>query len=722
MNKTLLWAGVSVAIMAAVVAFVLMSGEPPASPVAVEATDATPAPAQPATPAPASRRPVSGPRIERADFEPRNWMTHGRTYDEQRFSPLDRVNEGNVESLALAWYVDLPTRRGLEATPLVVDGRMYTTGAWSVVYALDAATGEELWTYDPEVPRSHGALACCDVVNRGVALWNQNVYVATLDGRLLALDAGTGSLVWETPSTDPALPYTIVGAPRVVKEHVIIGNSGARFGVRGYVSAYDVRTGELAWRFYTVPGDPEQPSESQALERAAATWEGDAWWRDGGAGGTVSDAIAYDPALGLLYIGTGGGSPTSRFARSPGGGDNLYLSSIIALNPDSGEYVWHYQTTPGETRGYGATQHLMLAELPMEGGSRKVLMQAAMNGFFYILDAATGELLSADSFVPVNWATGVDLETGRPVENPGADFATLPQFTMPSPFGAHNWQPMAFHPGNGLVYVPTIEMPWVFGQDRGFRHRPNRWNSGTDAMLAALPDDPADAQKALEPIGGALIAWDPIRRRQTWRVEHAGAWNGGLLSTAGNLIFQGTADGRLNAWSATSGRRLWYAETQTGVTAPPITYAVDDEQYVAVMAGWGGWFALAGGRAALTPGMRNVSRVLVYKAGGTASLPPLPDMPPLPEPPVMQVSAGELVVGKKLYHDHCAVCHGEGAVSAGVLPDLRRLSQNQHAQWEDIVLNGSLAEQGMPGFSSELIDSDAEAIRAYVIKRARDES
>jgi len=402
---------------------------------------------------------VDGLRLAAAKEDGRNWLTHGRTYSEQRYSPLDQVRADNVAKLAPAWSLELDTWRGQEATPLVIDGVMYTTTAWSKVVAINAATGEELWQYDPMVPREVAAKGCCDVVNRGLAAWKGRLFLGTLDGRLVAIDAATGKPVWSVQTTDRSLPYTITGAPRVVKGKVIIGNGGAEYGVRGYVTAYDAETGEQAWRFYTVPGNPADGFESDAMKKAAETWFGE-WWKGGG-GGTVWDAIVYDPELDLLYIGVGNGSPWNHRQRSEGKGDNLFLSSIVALRPDTGEYVWHYQTTPGETWDYTATQPIILADLTINGEPRKVLMQAPKNGFFYVLDRATGALISARNFVPITWASGVDMATGRPVEDPKARYAEAPALVVPAPMGAHNWHPMSFSPKTGLVYIPAQEVPLV---------------------------------------------------------------------------------------------------------------------------------------------------------------------------------------------------------------------------------------------------------------------
>ena len=523
--------------------------------------------------------PVDGKRILNADKEPHNWLSHGRTYSEQRYSPLDKINDKNVGKLGVAWSFEMPAKRGMEATPLVIDGRMYTTSAWSVVYALDAKSGKLLWTYDPKVPRNWAKRACCDVVNRGVAAWGDKVYVGTIDGRLVALEAKTGKVVWDVNTINRSQAYTITGAPRIVKGKVIIGNGGAEFGVRGYVSAYDAETGKMAWRFYTVPGDPKKGFESKTMEMAAKTWTGQ-WWKYGG-GGTVWDSMAYDAELDLLYIGVGNGSPWDRDVRSPKGGDNLFLSSIVALKPDTGEYVWHYQTTPGDTWDYTATQHMILLNAKIAGEDRKLLVQAPKNGFFYVLDRTNGELISAEKFVQVTWASKVDLKTGRPVETKNARYPDpkKPQFTFPSPFGGHNWHPMAYSPKTGLVYLPAQEMPFVYGKRKGFKYKPGEWNLGVKFSHSSLPEDRKAAAKIIPLLKGRLLAWDPVKNKKVFSIEHPGPWNGGVLATAGNLIFQGTPGGTFNAYRADNGKKLWSTHAQTGVVAAPATYAVDGEQY-----------------------------------------------------------------------------------------------------------------------------------------------
>ncbi len=663
-------------------------------------------------------------RLVTADSDTANWVTHGRTYSEQRFSPLDRINVDTVKDLGLAWYVDFDIGRGQETTPLVVDGVIYATSSWSKVYALDAASGRMLWKFDPEVPGETAIKACCDVVNRGVAFWNGRVFVGTLDGRLIALDAKTGQEVWSVVTVDQSQPYTITGAPRVVRGNVIIGNGGAEYGVRGYVSAYDASMGALSWRFYTVPGDPSKPVEHPDLRAAAATWTGE-WWKLGG-GGTVWDSMAYDAELDLLYIGVGNGSPWNQKLRSPGGGDNLYLSSIVALRPGSGEYVWHYQTTPGEMWDYTATQHMVLADLEIEGVARKVLMQAPKNGFFYVLDRANGKLLSATPYAPINWASGVDMQTGRPIVNPDAYYPTTgkPWLAMPGLLGAHNWHPMSFNPTTGLMYIPSFELGFPYVADNKFEPRQLAVNLGIDLEAASLPQDAQVKAQVLSAVRGHLIAWDPVAKRKMWDVEHAAAWNGGVLSTAGNLVFQGTAAGEFVAYEASSGRKLWTYAAQEGIVAPPITYAVGSDQYVLVAAGWGGVFALLTGEIARQNSKAGQNgRLLAFKLGARQALPPAEiQRRPLSKLPERFGDAALIEQGKSTYQRFCAGCHGDSAVSGGVLPDLRRSgAAGDKAAWHAIVREGVLRARGMVSFAGELTVEDAEAIRAYVAQRASED-
>jgi PQQ-dependent dehydrogenase (methanol/ethanol family) len=662
---------------------------------------------------------VDKERLVGADSDPSNWLTHGRTYDEQRFSPLDQVSRENVGELGLAWYFDVPTRRGMEATPIVVNGRLYVTGSWSIVYALDAATGKELWRYDPEVPKSWGQYACCDVVNRGVAVWGDSAFVGTLDGYLVALDAATGTERWRVDTINRQAPYTITGAPRVVNGLVIIGNGGADFGVRGYVSAYDADDGEMRWRFYTVPGNPEDGFENEALEEAASTWNGE-WWKYGG-GGTVWDSMAYDPELDLLYIGVGNGSPWNQRIRSPGGGDNLFLSSIVALRPDTGEYVWHYQTTPGESWDFTATQHIILADIEIGGASRKVLMQAPKNGFFYVLDRSNGKLISAEPYVSISWATAVDEDTGRPIEVPGARYADGVFIVKPSGLGGHNWHSMAFSPTHKLVFLPSQDFFAPYVDEPDFEFTEGFWNSGVEFEGLQTPEDPAVAAELVGSMTGQLVAWDPVTQKEVWRYQHAGPWNGGALATAGNLVFQGSLIGEFAAYDASNGKRLWQFPSQTGIAAAPISYSVADQQHIAVAAGWGSIFGLLGSEGTASLGLKNRSRILAFKLGGEAALPAIVEVAamPVPEPPSSDADPLQLAQGKDVYYERCLPCHGIDVAGGGVLPDLRRLTKEKHDIWDAIVLDGMLRDIGMPAFGQILSKEDSDAVHAFVIERAR---
>ena len=664
---------------------------------------------------------VDATRLTAADTEPGQWMSHGRTYSEQRFSPLDRINRDTVAGLGLSWFADFDTHRGQEATPLVVDGVLYVSTAWSKVNAYDAASGKALWTYDPQVPGEWAVNACCDVVNRGVAVWGGKVFVGSFDGRLIALDAATGRELWDVDTVDRTKPYTITGAPRVVKGKVLIGNGGAEFGVRGYVSAYDAATGAMAWRFYTVPGDPSKGFEQPILEKAAETWSGK-WWTLGG-GGTVWDSMAYDPELDLLYIGVGNGSPWNHLFRSEGKGDNLFLASIVALDPDDGSYVWHYQTSPGETWDHTATQHIVVADLRLDNQVRRVVMQAPKNGFFYVLDAKTGELISARNFTDITWATHVDMKTGRPVETAGARFykTNAPFLSRQNPNGAHTWHPMSFSPQTGLVYIPLHLQNFTYSHESDFT--PTQMTTNLGIRRGLMPSDPAERALARQNnSGGRLIAWDPVAQREVWRVERQGAANGGVLSTAGGLVFQGTGMGDFVALDAKTGGQLWSAETQTGVIAAPITYAVGSTQYVAIVVGTGGSWAMQGTPASMNGNtLPNRSRLLVYAMDGAAKLPE-PAPPPVRQlsPPPATAPREIVARGEKTFGTYCGRCHGrEGAANAGILPDLRYSKALESSDlWSAVVLGGVLKANGMASFAPVVNAEEAEAIRAYVIAQA----
>ncbi|MBL0966554.1 PQQ-dependent dehydrogenase, methanol/ethanol family [Blastomonas sp. UPD001] len=668
---------------------------------------------------------IDGARIIKADGS--EWLSYGRTYDEQRFSPLDQINTGNVGELGLAWYADLDTARGQEATPLVIDGKIYVTTAWSKVKAFDATTGKPLWDYDPKVPGETGVKACCDVVNRGLAAWGNMLFLGTLDGRLIALDRGTGREIWSKVTVDQAKAYTITGAPRVIDGMVIIGNGGAEFGVRGFVAAYDAATGKQLWKFYTVPDRPGA-NEAEYLKAAETSWKGE-YWNIGG-GGTVWDAMAYDPELGLLYVGVGNGSPWNQAYRSPGGGDNLYLSSIVAIRVKTGEYAWHYQTTPGETWDYTATQHIMLADLEIGGKTRKVLMQAPKNGFFYVIDRATGEFISANNFVPVNWATGIDQQTGRPIENPAArvDKTGKPFIVSPGPLGAHNWHPMAYDAKQKLVFIPAQITAYPYIPAAGWKPSKIGFNVGMDTANNAMPADNAVREAAKKATKGVLIAWDPVAQKERWRVTLGGPWNGGVLATAGGLVFQGNAMGNFVAYDSASGKNLWSFEAQTGVVAAPMTYSIDGEQYVAVLAGWGGaWPITAGVLSDMSGPVRNISRLLVFKLGGKAKLPAMPAADALPlDPPGLTAAADVVQGGAQLYGRYCTVCHGDAAVQAsargGIIPDLRYSGTLASAEnWQMIVHGGALKDNGMVSFAPVMSKPEIDSIRQYVIARANED-
>lgn len=675
---------------------------------------------------PAGPAAVDEARIAAADREPGNWMSHGRTYTEDRYSPLDAINRENVSQLGLAWSYEMRVPRGAEATPLVVDGVMYATSAWSMVYALDAATGEELWVFDPEVPRERGASACCDVGNRGVAVWNGRVYVGTIDGRLIALDARTGAKIWDVVTVDQSRPYTITGAPRVARGLVFIGNGGAEFGVRGYVSAYDARSGDLRWRFYTTPNPRETDGAASDVVRdtALATWNPDAGaWLESGGGGTAWDALVFDQETDTLWIGVGNGSPWNREIRSPSiegrNNDNLFLSSVVGVDPDTGAYKCHYQETPGETWDYTATQPIVLTSLTIEGRERRVLLHAPKNGFFYVIDREDCGLISAGSIATQTWASGVDLATGRPIENADARFAAATAIVLPSPFGAHNWHPMSMSRDTGLVYIPVQEMAQDYTADPAFVYRPGRWNTGT--VHAPLPTDRATRAAVRNSMRGFLLAWDPVSQMEAWRVDLGPPWNGGTLATAGGLVFQGMLDGRFRAYNAQTGEQLWQFDNQAATMGGPMTYEVDGVQYVASLASDGSLGFLPAGLIVANPRDEPANaRVNVFRLGGAASL-PARDLARIetPRPPTIRASAQTVARGAAVYTQFCMVCHGSGVISGGVLPDLRRAASLQDATvWRQTV-HGARAANGMPDFTQWVGAGDAEAIRAYVASEAR---
>jgi len=659
-----------------------------------------------------------------------DWNHIGFDAKEQRFSPLDQINENNVGKLGIAWFKDLPDARGQEATPIVVDGKLYISTAWSKVFAYDAKTGKELWSYDPGVAGEKAVDACCDVVNRGVAINRGKLFFGTIDGRLIALDANTGARLWETQTTDNSKPYTITGAPRVVKNMVIIGNGGAEFGVRGYVSAYDTRGGTLKWRFYTVPnpeGKPDGAASDEIFEKAAAATWSDGEWKESGGGGTVWDSIVYDEELDQLYFGVGNGNPWNHGLRSGGEGDNLFLSSIVAVNPDTGKYLWHYQETPAETWDYTATQPIIQAELAIDGKMRKVLYHAPKNGFFFVVDRIDGTLISAEPFVDgINWAEGYDLETGRPIENPDARFYKTgePFIAIPGALGAHNWHPMSYNPETGLVYIPAQQIPQGFDvpvSDIDKKRERLGFNVGIGWAIGQLPDDKEVYKAAIAATTGQLVAFNPKSGKVEWSVDYPAAWNGGTMTTAGNLVFQGTSTGFFKAYTADKGQELLSLPMQSGIVSAPSTYMIDGEQYVAFLTSKGGVFPLVAGVAGgVTRQVPNIPRLVVLKLGGKAKLPALPAKDDLVwDPPEQTGTPEQIAAGKALYGRNCMVCHGDSAVGNGFTPDLRVSGVLPDIEaWASVVTGGSLKQHGMVGFGSQLSAAQVENIRHYVVERS----
>lgn len=635
-----------------------------------------------------------------AEPQAANELTSGRTYAEQRYSPLTQINASNVRGLCLAWYLDLPRQGSLQATPLEVDGTLYFPASNGHTFAVDARTGRERWHYDPDLANhplnTHTVLFGA---NRGVAYWKAKIYVGTVDGRLVALDSRTGRVLWEQQTLEHSSQGRILsGAPVAFKGKVIVGQAGYSTA-RAYVTAYDAETGQQQWRFYTVPGDPTKGFENSAMAMAAQTWSGE-WWKQGG-GGSVWDSIVYDPDFNRVYIGTGNPYPHDARTRDPRGGDNLFTSSIVALDADTGAYVWHYQATPHDTWNYDSTMPMVLADLKIDGNPRKVLMQAPKNGFFYVIDRATGKLISAEKFGKVTWAEKVDLKTGRPIENPQSRYPNGPVAVWPSALGLGSWQRMSFNPKTGLVYIPAIKMGMRYGAKTG----------GFD------PSDPDDGT-------GSLLAWDPVAQKKRWEVRYTQTlWNGGTLATAGNLVFQGTGRGQFIAYDARDGRELWSFNAGLGIIAAPMSYAIDGVQYISLLVGYGGTANIG---KVTDYGWRyneQTRRLLTFALGKHAALPP--GSPPRFEvravdDPDFSIDAHQAAQGEKLSF-RCSSCHGIHLENfAGIAPDLREsvLAKNWEA-FDAIVRGGMLAAMGMPRFE-DLSEEEARALFMYVRKRARE--
>jgi quinohemoprotein ethanol dehydrogenase len=666
--------------------------------------------------------------------DPDQWPAAGRDSAGTYHSPLQDINTSNASKLGFAWEYKLGTHRGLEATPVVIDGVLYTSGNFGVVYALDAATGTERWVYDPGVDGQAGRYACCDAVNRGVAVWKDRVYVASLDGYLHAIDSSTGKRVWKVdtlPARGPKTPYTITGAPVVAGNLVVIGAGGGDFrGVRGYVAAFDIRTGILQWRFYTVPKDPALGAQDQPhLVEAIKTWDPRHRWEAGG-GGPAWDGISYDPAQKLIYIGTGNAAPYDIKEDGRKGGDNLYTASIIALH-ETGQLAWYYQVVPGDMWDFDSTQKMILADLTVNRKPRKVLMQASKNGFYYVLDRVTGELISAKPFAFANWTKGIDPKSGRPIPNPAVNYDRSPKLIFPWEGGAHSWQPMSFDPRTHRAFIPVMEMGDVQIETS---HLPAGLVEGqfTSPMVPAEDYDPkalASLYGTLPPLDslarglppaegrGFLRAWDPAKQRLVWEIPTEAYWNGGVLSTDGGLVVQGDIAGRLNIYSADSGNLLKSVELGSSVMAAPMSYRVGGIQFIAVMAGYGGGqigAPLPENSAAYRYG--NNGRIIALKLGG-GSVPMPPDVitQPLPQPPPREGTRAQIDAGEVLFSRFCSRCH---VLGRAVLPDLRRLTPEKHQLFYDIVLKGALAPLGMGRFDDVLGRADAEAIHAYIVDEA----
>ena len=701
------------------------------------------APAPSASAASASSTPTKFGEIDRERLlnvasEPGSWLTSGRDFGETHYSPLDQINRQTADRLGFAWQYETFTKRGLEATPIVVDGVMYTSGVMGRVYALNAKTGEELWTFDPEVDPQVDRGTCCDEVNRGVSVWKGKIYVAAFDGRLFALDGKDGKVIWQADTIiDHKRGYSSTGAPEVAGNVVVIGNGGAEYDARGYVSAYDLETGKLAWRFFIVPGDPKKPYENPELEMAAKTWDPNSRW-DVGLGGTAWNALVYDPELNLLYVGTGNAALYSYHDRSPSGGDNLFLTSILAINPDTGRLKWYYQEVPGDRWDYTAVQPIMLTDLTIDGVKRKVLMQAPKDGYFYVLDRETGKLISAEPYVPQNWSKGIDPVTGRAQVNiEAADYTNGPKYIYPSSMGGHSWHAMSYSPDTGLVYIPTIEAGMVmFDMTKGHVYRPGLTNTGVVNIMGGVinlstASYPPEIEKALK--SGELFkdypnigmrtylqAWDPVKQKKVWQTPDAEWWDrAGVLATAGRVLFQGTGTGQFRVMSDENGEILKELEVGSTIMAAPMTYTIDGEQYVSVMAsfGGGGWYIPHPTSATYKYG--NLGRILTFKLdGGAVPIPPElgPDAP-IPQPPAQTASAETIKKGQDLFGANCRGCHSNQTRTLSA--DLRRMSPETHEQFKDIVLHGALRAGGMPQWDDVLSDADADALHAYLIDLAQ---
>lgn len=661
---------------------------------------------------------VTQERALNAEKNVQDWLLYGRDYGQQHYSPLDQINLVNVSNLGLAWSTNVASTDGLIATPIIVDNVIYISGSFSHVFAFDARTGKQLWHFDPLVRRDLSIMNSWGVrTNRGVAVWEGKVYVGTGDCRLIAIDAETGKSLWDIYACDSKKQYSITGAPHVANGLVFMGNAGADHAVRGYVSAFDAETGDEKWRFYTVPGDPAKGFENKHMEMAAKTWSGESPWKYGG--GTVWDAMTYDPEFNSLYIGTSCGIPWNYSKRSPDGGDNLFMCSIIALDADSGEYKWHYQTVPGDAWDYDANMHMLLAEITVNGVKKKVLMQAPKNGFFYVLERESGKLISANNIVKVTWAKEIDIKTGRPVEIPGARYYENEggeAIVYPSAFGSHNWQAMSYSPKTGLVYIPATNYP------SKFKVTDTAAFIGME-LVVDLYTFPADSEPPKDI--AKLIAWDPLSQSSRWEVDYPYTANGGLLSTAGGLVVQGTATGKVKIYSDDTGQLLWSAKTGSAIQAAPVTVDIDGEQYLIVAAGWGGANRIVAPFIGASMDARGPSRLLAFKLNGSQpNIVTNMHVPFIKPPRDKPASINNIEQGKALFNAHCSLCHGidaEGGGYGSSIKDLRRINEYTFSRWFNIVLDGERNILGMPSFKDYMDKTEAGYVRDFVISRGWEE-
>ena len=646
-----------------------------------------------------------------------DWPAVGGSADETSYSRLTAIDTGNVDKLGLAWSLDLPGEVTLEATPLAVDGKLYFSGSYAAVYAVDALTGKQLWKFDPQTwkhnpDKMHFSFGA----NRGVAYENGKVFVAALDGRLFALDAATGKELWVTETVPEGALNISTGAPRVMNGKVIIGNGGADFGARGFVTAYDANTGKQLWRFYTTPGTAEQNRGDPAMEAAAKTWGAD-FTRNGGGGGTVWNGMTFDPEMNRIYIGAGNAGAYDPLIRDPNSkGDNLYTSSIVALDADTGKYIWHYQQNPRDSWDYKATPNIQTATLQIEGKPRKVIMHAPTNGFFYVLDRETGKLINEPGKTTViTWAKGIDMETGRPIEEPNIRYETGLTEIWPGTIGGHNWQAMSYSPKTGLVYIPIQQIGARFSK-RGDASE-NAFNV-MGLLLEPIIKKEGDGK-------GYLVAWDPVAQKEAWRVANANLWNGGTLATAGDLVFQGTAEGTFNAYHARTGEKLWSFDAGLGIVAAPMSFSAGGKQYVSILVGYGGTTAAYGDF--MNVGWKygqQPRRLLTFALDGAAKLEPTPG----PDMKVHAVDDPDLVLNEadvqagKALAVACAACHGIGLQATGTPgPDLRESAIALRLDtFSELLKGGMLMENGMPRFD-KLTDTQIRQIHAYIRAKAREQ-